>query len=361
MSSYQELYKKYRPKTWDDLVGQDAVVKNLREDIKTGQVPTAYLFAGKQHGCGKTSAAWIMAKAVNCENLDLETGNPCNECQTCVNIDNNRQLGVQYVSMANNGSVADANAIIGQAQMAQQVKRPVWILDESHSMSKAAAEAWLIPLESTNMKALFIFCSTEPEKMIPTVKSRVQQKRFRSIDAIDIFKYLKSVSDKEGFDLSNEKIKDAALAGAGSLRTAMQNLEVVALDGTLPTSYKNKVLSMLASRNYAKALEVSGEMEANGIDYVEATEQLYRDFSDMLLILSGAEVQGEVGSKESYKVFARTIGPNAILHVLKHLGDALNTMIYNTVSNRILFEIAIFNSIGAIRPYMKKSEGKSNE
>lgn len=356
MSSYQELYKKYRPKTWDDLVGQDAVVKNLREDIKTGQVPTAYLFAGKQHGCGKTSAAWIMAKAVNCENLDLETGNPCNECQTCVNIDNNRQLGVQYVSMANNGSVADANAIIGQAQMAQQVKRPVWILDESHSMSKAAAEAWLIPLESTNMKALFIFCSTEPEKMIPTVKSRVQQKRFRSINVIDIFKYLKLVSNKEGFDLTNEKIKDAALAGDGSLRTAMQNLEVVALDGTLPTSYKNKILSMLANKNYAKALEVSADMEANGVDYVQATEQLYRDFSDMLLILSGAEVQGEVGSKDSYKTFAHAIGPNTILHVLKHLGDALNTMIYNTVSNRILFEIAIFNSIGAIRQ-IKRNEG----
>lgn len=353
-NNYQELYKRYRPKTWDDLVGQDAVVQNLREDLKKGQVPTAYLFAGKQHGCGKTSAAWIMAKAVNCENLDTETGNPCNTCQTCINIDNNNQLGVQYVSMANNGSVADANAIIGQAQMAQQVKRPVWILDESHSMSKAAAEAWLIPLESTNMKALFIFCSTEPEKMIPTVKSRVQQKSFRSIDAVDIFKHLKKVSEIEKLELTDEQIKDAALAGSGSLRNAMQNLEVIALNGTLPTSYKNKILAMLSTRNYAKALEISSEMEASGIDYVQSTEQLYRDFSDMLLILAGADVSGSVSNQESYRNFAKAIGPNAILEILKHLGDALNTMVYNTVDSRVLFEIAIFNVIGTIRKYTQK-------
>ena len=80
MSTYQELYKKYRPKNWDELVGQTGVVRDLRREIVARQVPTAYLFAGKQHGCGKTSAAWIMAKAVNCENLDTETGNPCNEC-----------------------------------------------------------------------------------------------------------------------------------------------------------------------------------------------------------------------------------------------------------------------------------------
>lgn len=350
--SYQELYKKYRPRKWDDLVGQDGVVRNLRKEIITGQVPTAYLFAGKQHGCGKTSAAWIMAKAVNCENLDMETGNPCNECPTCKAIDNNSQLGVHYISMANNGSVNDANSIIRQAQMSQPVKRPVWILDESHRMSKEAAEAWLIPLESPNMKALFIFCSTEPEKMIDTVKSRVQQKSFRSISAVDIFKHLQKISEIEGLDLTVEQIQEAALEGSGSLRDAMQNLEVIARDGKLAGSYKNKILSMLASRNYVKALEVSGEMEKDGQDYLQATQQLYRDFSDMLLILAGANPSDNVSNPKGYKAFASTIGPNGILECIKLLGDTVNTMVYNTVDNRILFEVLMFNMIEVIKKYI---------
>lgn len=356
MSSYQELYKKYRPKDWDGLVGQDGTVRTLRQEIVGGEVPTAYLFAGKQHGCGKTSAAWIMAKSVNCENPNLENGNPCNECQTCKNIDSNSQLGVHYLSMANNGSVKDANDIIRQAQMSQPVKRPVWILDESHRMSKEAAEAWLIPLESENMKALFIFCSTEPEKMIGTVKSRVQQKRFVSVSPLDIFKHLKTIVGLEKLDLTDEQVKDAALEGAGSLRDALQNLEVIARDGKLTGSYKNKILAMLASRDYIKALEVSGEMEKEGQDYVQATEQLYRDFSDMLLLSAGAKPSSNVTNPSSYKKFAATVGPKGLLQSLRHLGQALNTMVYNAVDNKILFEMAIFEIIVVIKASTNKDK-----
>ncbi len=351
--SYQELYKKHRPRDWDGLVGQEGVVKDLRNEIIKGQVPTAYLFAGKQHGCGKTSAAWIMAKAVNCENLDKETGNPCNECQTCKNIDNNNQLGVHYVSMANNGSVKDANDIIRQAQMSQPINRPVWILDEAHRMSKEAAEAWLIPLESPNMKALFIFCSTEPEKMINTVKSRVQQKSFRSISNVDIYKHLQHISKIENLNLDEEQLKSATLESGGSLRDAMQNLEVIARDGKLAGSYKNKILSMLASRNYVSALKVSGEMERDGQNYLQATQQLYRDFSDMLLLLAGADPSDNVSNPKSYKKFAETITAEGLLECIKHLGDAVNTMVYNTVDNRIIFEVTMFKVIEVIRNKIK--------
>jgi len=358
MSNYQELYKKYRPKKWDDLVGQEGVVKDLKKEVINDQVPTAYLFSGKQHGCGKTSAAWIMAKAVNCENPDKETGNPCNECQTCKNIDNNSQLGVNYVSMANNGSVADANNIIRQAQMSQPVKRPVWILDESHRMSKEAAEAWLIPLESPNMKALFIFCSTEPEKMIDTVKSRVQQKSFRSIGAVDIYKHLEKISKLEGLTLTKEQLQSAALEGSGSLRDAMQNLEVIGRDGKLSGTYKTKILSMLASRNYVKALELSAEMEQEGQNYLKATQQLYRDFSDMLLLIAGATPSENVNNSKGYMKFASSIGANGVLSCIKILGDTVNTMVYNTVDNRILFEVMIFNLIEKIKLHIEKNKSK---
>lgn len=348
-NNYQELYKKHRPKKWEDLVGQEGVVKNLREEVIRGEVPTAYLLAGKQHGAGKTSAAWLLAKAVNCENLDMETGNPCNKCSTCKNIDANTQIGVNYVSMANKGSVQAANDIIRQAQMAQPIKRPVWILDEAHRMSKEAAEAWLIPLESPNMKALFIFCSTEPEKILDTVKSRVQQKTFKSIDVVEIFKHLTRVAKEENLNVTEEQIKIAALEGKGSLRDAMQNLEVIARDGKLSASYKNKILSMLSSKNYPEALKVAGEMEKEGQDFVKATEQVYRDFSDMLLILSGAEPSSGVVNKESYREFASSIGVPGILAVIKTLGETLNNMVYNTVDSRILFEVCMVKVIQILR------------
>lgn len=351
--SYKELYKKYRPKDWDGLVGQEGVVRDLKKEITSNQVPTAYLFAGKQHGCGKTSAAWVMAKSVNCENPDKENGNPCNECATCKNIDNNNQLGVHYVSMANNGSVKDANDIIRQAQMSQPINRPVWILDEAHRMSKEAAEAWLIPLESPNMKALFIFCSTEPERMIDTVKSRVQQKSFRKITPVDIYKHLGDIANKEGLELTEEQLKSAALEGNGSLRDALQNLEVIARDGKLASSYKNKILSLLTSRSYVKALEVSAEMEQEGQDYLQATQQLYRDFSDMLLLIAGANPTNNVSNPGGYKKFADSIGPAGILEVIKFLGDTINTMVYQTVDNRILFEVMMFNLIETIKKYVK--------
>lgn len=360
MENYQELYKRYRPSNWDDLVGQEGVVRDLRKEVVSNQIPTAYLFAGKQHGCGKTSAAWIMAKAANCENLDTETGNPCNECTTCKNIDNNTQLGVHYVSMANNGSVSDANSIIRQAQMSQPIKRPVWILDESHRMSKEAAEAWLIPLESPNMKALFIFCSTEPEKIIDTVKSRVQQKSFRSVSPVEIFKHLQNIVELEGLDLEVAQIQEAALESAGSLRDAMQNLELISRDGKLAGSYKNKILSMLRSLSYVKALEVSAEMERDGQNYLQATQQLYRDFSDMLLLLAGA-TPVNLANPKGYKAFAVAIGPTGILECIKFLGNTVNTMVYNTVDNRILFEVLMFNLVETIKKNLALNKKKKGE
>lgn len=350
---YVELYKKYRPRDWDGIVGQKGVVDDLRKAVITNQIPTAYLFAGKQHGSGKTSTAFILAKAVNCENLDMETGNPCNECGTCKRIDEGSQLGVNYVSMANNGSVAKANEIVQQAQQMQPVKQQVWILDEAHRMSKEAAEAWLIPLESPNMKTLFIFCSTEPEKIIDTVKSRLQQRAFKSIQPIDILNHLTKIAELEGFDLTQEQLQAAALEGAGSLRDAMGHLEVIARDGALTSNYKNKILSMLASRNYVKALEVAAEMEEDGQNFVHATEQLYRDFSDMLLILANARPSHSVTNPEVYRKFATGIGPVGVMQCIKVLGNTLNSMVYNTVDNRILFEVAVVELIGIIKSHVK--------
>lgn len=349
MSNYIELYKKYRPRNWDDIVGQQEVVRSLRKAVIDNEIPTSYLFAGKQHGAGKTSMALIMAKALNCENLDMETGNPCNECRTCKAIDENRQPGVNYVSMANRGSAAEVRKIVDSARLAQPVKKQIWILDESHNMSKEAAESLLIPLEDESMKSLFIFCSTEPEKILPTVKSRLQLRSFTTISTKDVAIHLSKIAKKEGYELTKEQILEAAVEGAGSLRDALTNLEQVARGKEITTSYKNKVLNAIVQANVVNVLSLSNEMDADGIDYKRTLEQLYRDYANMMLLVSGAELP-ELANAKTFANVGGKIGIVRLSQSLDIIGQGLQSMSINTsINNRIMFEITMTKIVNLLR------------
>lgn len=341
MSNYTELYKKYRPKDWDSIVGQGEVVDSLRKAVKSNNIPTAYLFAGKQHGCGKTTTAFVLAKALNCLNPDTETGNPCNECSVCKNIDAGKQIGVNYISMANRGSAQEVRKIVEQAQMAQPVNKQVWILDESHRMSKEAAESLLIPLESNNMKSLFIFCSTEPENIIPTVKSRLQLRSFTPISTRDIAIHLAKIAKLENFELTREQIMDAAVEGHGSLRDSLTNLEEIAAGKELTTTYKNKILNNVSRVNFVETLSISADMDRDGIDFKKTLEQLYRDFADMLLIASGVPME-DLANKAGYQKLAKMISIPGLTRGLDIIGNGLQSMSINaTINNRIMFEITM--------------------
>lgn len=345
--AYIELYKKYRPRDFDSMVGQVETVASVRQSIIENKVPTAFLFSG-QHGAGKTSLAWIVAKAVNCENLDLETGNPCNECPTCINIDSRSQLGVSYVSLANNGSVADLRGIVDRAQQKSSVRRQVWILDECHRMSKEAAEALLIPLEDENMKALFIFCSTEPEKIISTVKSRMQQRAIQPIETRDIAKRLAYIVENEKLDVSKESIIQSAIIANGSLRDGIKNLETVSLTGKLPVSMKTKILKALFSRDYVAALTLTQDMAKEGEDFVRSAEQLYSDFSAMLLILNGVDSKTFPNGSTLEKA-GSMLGHEKIIVCLDIIADTLGKMIYNIVDNKILTEIMYSKIVATLK------------
>lgn len=344
MSEYVELYKKYRPKDWNDIVGQDHVVESLRQAVIDNNIPSGYLFAGKQHGSGKTSSALVLAKALNCENLK-EDGNPCNECSTCHNIDNNRQIGFQYISMANRGSVDDVRDIVSKSQMAQPIKRQVWILDECHRMSTAAMEAWLIPLESDTNKSVFIFCSTEPEKILDTVKSRLQLRTFSSIDTKVIANKLLEVTKAEKLKVTPEQIVEAAREANGGLRNAMANLEILANGGELTTSARSRILNLLVSKNPVQVLALTSELEKDGADFKGLSEQLFRDLSTLILLSAGANLE----ESEAFKTVSKSIGTAKLLHCADILGDTLNRMAYNTVDKRILFEISLTKITNVLR------------
>lgn len=345
---YVELYKKYRPRVWEDVIGQDKVTENLRQIAISGEIPTSFMFFGT-HGCGKTTSAFILAKALNCEN-PFE-GNPCNECKTCKAIDNNSQMGVNYMSAANNGSVDAIRKLTNDAQIAQPIKQPVWIIDEVHGISKAAFESLLIPLESESAKALYIFCSTEPEKIPSTILSRVQVRTFFPVPPSDIAVNLKRIIAKEGADVSDEEIVQIVRASNGSVRDSIRDLETVIQGGELPEQFTIELLKLLVSKKYTEVYKLTSQMQAENQSFNAAAMRLYSDLSSILLIQSGSEPTVMYPGLEE---IAGMITPAVTIQYLNSLGETIETMSNNIIDNRILFEIGMSKIITIRREFERR-------
>jgi hypothetical protein len=218
-SDYMDLYKKYRPKTWGEVVGEKPVIDSILTAVKNNALPSAYLFSGPR-GCGKTTVARLLAKTLNCTNLD-EDFNPCNECKTCKAIDSNSFLGVHYISAANNGDISSIRNILSSIQRRTLgVKRPIWIIDEFQNLSKQAFDTFLIPLEQDSPNALFIFCTTRISKIPLTLVSRSQARTFTLVPEADIRNICTKILINEGFKLvDNESAENSVPTGQDASKT----------------------------------------------------------------------------------------------------------------------------------------------
>ena len=278
-----EIYKRYRPTSWEGLVGQQAVAKSLQSAITANRIPTAYLFSGPR-GCGKTSSALLLAKAINCLN-PTKNGNPCNVCDVCLNIDTGTQLGVTYLSAAAiaGGGVDRVREIVRQAYTNQPVKRQVLLLDEIHNLSKQAFDALLIPLEDPKMPALFILCTTEINKVPKTIMSRVQSRKFNLIESGIMFDYVKEISLKENMKLSEGALMDAVRMGGGSARDTLSALEEIAETGGATKSHASIILEALAKRELSSALAAVAQANSAGENSRDIAEELFQDLRDLYL------------------------------------------------------------------------------
>ena len=297
---YQALYRKWRPKTFADVVGQEHITATLQRQVAEGRLSHAYLFTGTR-GTGKTTCAKILAKAVNCENpVD---GNPCNACPSCLGIESGSFLDVMELDAASNNGVDSVRALRDEAIYSPaQVKRRVYIVDEVHMLSTAAFNALLKILEEPPEHLMFILATTELHKVPATILSRCQRFSFRRILPRDISTRLDHVAKAENIDLKPDgaellaRLSDGALrdalslldqcAASGGAVDAGSVLETLGLAGNVQTA---QMMEFILRRDTKAALLLLGKLYAGGKDVGAVLGELYTLARDLLISTAAPE------------------------------------------------------------------------
>jgi DNA polymerase-3 subunit gamma/tau len=226
----QALYRKWRPQTWDEVVGQEHVIRTLRNAVRGDRIAHAYLFAGPR-GTGKTSTARVLAKAANCQAESLED-RPCNRCEPCISVNEGRFLDLVEIDAASNTSVEDVRDLREKINFSpNQGRYKVYIVDEVHMLSISAFNALLKTLEEPPSHAIFILATTEVHKIPATVLSRCQRHEFRRLSAATIRDYLASRIESEGIEVEDTALRLIARQATGSLRDAISLLDQLAASG----------------------------------------------------------------------------------------------------------------------------------
>ncbi|MBQ2791652.1 MAG: DNA polymerase III subunit gamma/tau [Oscillospiraceae bacterium] len=344
---YQALYRKYRPKSFDDVVGQAHITRTLQNEVKTGKTAHAYLFTGSR-GTGKTTCSKILAKAVNCPNA--KDGNPCGECDICRGIDDGPIMDVLEIDAASNNGVDNIRQLREDAFFAPgQAKFRVYIIDETHMLSTGAFNALLKIMEEPPSHVLFILATTEVHKVPATILSRCQRFDFRRIGSEDIAGYLEKIAQNEGFSLDHSaalligKLADGGMRDAISLldlcvsHGSEVTVEVVAQAAGLAGSAHLLALSRaFAEKDTARALELIGEYHEKSMDMERLCSDMVAFYRDLMLLKTVRDPEKLIVALPEevaeMKPLAQSLSLSQILYCLSVLQETQNRM--GRTSNR---------------------------
>lgn len=363
MSTYTALYRQWRPDTFDEVVGQDVVIRTLKNQLESGRIAHAYLFCGSR-GTGKTSTAKIFARAVNC--MDLQENGPCGKCEVCVSLASGNNMDIIEIDAASNNSVDDVRDLREKIKFPPAVgKYRVYIIDEVHMLSAGAFNALLKTLEEPPAHAVFILATTAPHKLPSTILSRCQRFDFKRIALRTIVNRLKTICSRIGAEVEEAGLFTIARWAEGGMRDALSlldqcigfcgnritNDDVLAILGTAGQGFIFQAADDMLSGNAARLIESIDRLSNDGKDLTVFIKELTNHFRNLLvagvsddpsalLDVEDSELQGLISQ-------AKAAGEARLVRTLDIL-TGLEADIKYSSQPRVLIELAM---VKICRPY----------
>ena len=338
--SYQSLYRRYRPTRFSEVRGQEHLVSALRNAVTEDRLGHAYLFSGPR-GTGKTSTARILAKVLNCEN-PVE-GEPCCVCDSCLSIDAGTSFDVHELDAASNNGVDAIRDLISSASLATPGRYKVYILDEVHMLSTAASNALLKTLEEPPSHVIFVLATTDPQKVLPTIRSRTQHFEVHLLSAADLEGLVDYVVADAGLELSSEGRAYVLRVGAGSARDTLSALDRVVAAGGIPDSEDavDELVEALCERDTGRALIAVEGALSRGRNPRVLGEALIARLRDVFLASVGADLSRLTDTDRARATEqGRRLGAAGATRALESLGEAF-VGIQDALDPRIPLEVAL--------------------
>jgi len=377
--SYQVLARRWRPKRFADVVGQEHVTRTLQNAIRQGRLAHAFLFTGPR-GIGKTSTARILARAVNCPNIESSgAAEPCNECETCRALLEDREMDVIEMDAASYTGVDDIRRVIENCRLTPVAGRmKIYIIDEVHMLSRSAFNAFLKTLEEPPSHVIFILATTDVQKVPATILSRVQRYDFRPVQPVDTAPYLGKICEHEGWPAEEEALWLIARRAEGSLRDAEGLLDQVVSYaggkvtlqaaretlGVLPGELLAEATELLVSNSVRSVPAYLEQLALRGVDYTQLLKDLQSYWMDLIFIKQGLPVKGRVDVEiEQMQKAGAELSVEDLFRLIR-LAERLEDDLKWSTAPRVRFEVsfvrwASLDRVATIRDILDRLGGSS--
>ncbi len=352
---YQALYRKYRPKNFNEVVGQDVIIKTLKNAIENNRISHAYIFTGPR-GTGKTSTAKIFAKMVNCK--QLVNGIPCDSCECCVQFNNNQNVDIIEIDAASNNGVDEIRELKNKVSLVPSIsKYKVYIIDEVHMLSTSAFNALLKTLEEPPSHVIFILATTDPHKVLPTILSRCQRFDFKKVSDLSIKDRLKNISKMENIDIEEDALIEISRLANGGMRDALSiydqviafsdgkitSNDVHEVNGTITQESLKMFIDKVKDNNLKDIFSFIDDYEIKGKNFLKLVEEMILFFKNILILKKIPDFLSD-DKVSIYSNFIDYYSDERLLDII----DILNKSISNMKSfnnSRLVFELSLIKII----------------